>query len=302
MTAWRKASILCKDADMAGRQATSTIKRRRIGSLLRKLREEQDPVVLSKDAATHIGIDATRLGRIERGRYRITPPQISGLLNFYGVTDEDTHNELRNAAQEDPTSHWWYAYRKDIPSSLTDFVALENEATKIMTAASYGVAGLLQAPSYAQEMQDTYSIESAVSNSAKLFSVRMHRQQVINRPHSPAVIEAIVTEASMSVEAKSMKDQIRHLMTLEDQPNVTVRVLTNTAPMGCLPMSTFTLMDFVHPWPTTVHLDSYYGGSLDDDPNTVRDIKEFFSQMEKYALPVEETRDFLENRLRKIEK
>lgn len=287
---------------MAGMQATSTIKRRRIGSLLRKLREDQRPVALSKDAAKHIGIDATRLGRIERGRYRITPSQISGLLDFYGIVDEKTHEELRNASQEDPTSHWWYAYRKDIPPALTDFVGLENEALKIKTAASYGVPGLLQAPSYAREMQETSLLESTAKNSEKFFSVRMHRQQVINRPKFPAILEAIVTEASLSVEAGSMSDQIRHLITVESQSNVTVRVLTNSAPMGCLPMSTFTMMDFTPPWPTTVHLDSYYGGSLDDDPNTVGNIKDFFSQMEKNSLPVEETRDFLENRLRKIEK
>lgn len=287
---------------MPGKQATATTKRRRIGSLLRKLREDKQPVALSKDAARHIGIDATRLGRIERGRHRITPDQISGLLDFYGITDEKVHEELRNASQEDPTSHWWYAYRKDIPSVLMDFVAMENEATKIKTAASCGVPGLLQAPSYAREMQETSLTSSTEGNSEKFFSVRMHRQQVINRPSLPVSLEAIVTEASLSVEAKSMSDQIRHLLTVDSQPNVNIRVLANSAPIGCLPMSTFTMMEFAYPWPSTVHLESYYGGSLDDDPVMVENIKEFFSEMEKNALPVGETRDFLKNLLRRAEK
>lgn len=281
---------------MAGRRATSTIQRRRVGSFLRTLRESRDPVVLSKDAAAHIGVDATRLGRIERGRYRITPEQVSGLLDLYGVTDRVTHEELCRATLEDPTSHWWYAYRKKITSSFMDFVALEDEATTIRLTSSTGIPGLLQCVAYAREMQATAMIKDVREKADALFSVRMARQQVITRLNSPARIIAIFPESALLPENPVMEEQVNHLIAMSNRPNVEIRIVDKRAPLSTCHPGTFSLMSFNDPWPMVVHMDSPYGGTLDESKDFVSYTEEVFSTLEEYALDQDSTREFLKDR------
>ena len=270
---------------------------------MRKLREEQDPVVLSKEAATHIGVDATRLGRIERGRYRITPPQISGLLNLYGITDPVVHDELRSASQEDPTSHWWYAFRKQITGDYLDAIALEDQAMEMHGYHPTTVHGLLQCSSYIKAVQESALIEEIREQADFLYSVRMHRQQVVTRPTSPVRLHAYVPESSLLGEdrlgKKVLEEQVHHLVAMSDQSNVQIRII----PIGSLVVGySMNLLHFENPWPSVALYDDPYGGVRTEEENRVEYMKRYFEGLARIALPVEKSREFLEERLKEIKK
>jgi len=276
-----------------------TIDRRRVGALLREWREERK--IKSKDAAAHLRIDATMLGRIERGESVLTRDKISSLMGLYGVQDPAALEELVRAATEDPSQQWWHPYRHQVPQAYLDFIALEDQAISIQVSSGLTIPGLLQSPEYAHEMHTNVHFSEVAERIDTLVSIRMTRQQVITRALRSARLEAVFFEAALMGPEPFMSDQIRHLVGMSKRPNVDIRVVTFDAHLSARLAQPAQVLDFCHPWSPVVHLDSPFGGSLDEDPNAVSRAKEMFWLAQNNALPADETREFLEAQLRKIE-
>lgn len=285
---------------MTGTQNRATIKRRRIGALLRQYREAHPTRILSKTAARHIGVEPSHLGRIERGEYRIKPAQIEGLLGLYGIDDHAVFMELRRAALEPVDAGWWYPYRKDIRPSFLDYITLENEATEIFAVSPAGINGLLQCPSYAREIQETSPVPVVRERSDTLVSVRLARQQAIMRMHHPVRLHCILAESTFYSDSASIPDQIRHLLSVGTQDNVTIQVMPLTAPVGMHIDVQSNLLKFRDPWPSISYEVGLSGGIIDDSKSATHEAQENFSSLEEAALPVDRTREFLEERLEKI--
>lgn len=280
--------------------AKATIKRRRIGALLRHYREACNPKILSKQAAHHIGADPVLLGRIERGEYRIKPLQIEALLDLYGIEDRLVHDELRRAAMEPLDSGWWYPFRTKLSPSFLDFVTLENEATEILSVAPAGIPGLLQCMSYAQEIQETDPSPSIRQDADLYVQVRLSRQQAVLRTRDPAKLRCVMSESSFYSSSRSMADQIGTLLSLSERDNITIRVVPMDAPVGAQISVQSNILKFRSPWPTTMRLTTLGYGVMVDDQETTKRSEQLFCALEEDALPADGTRDFLEERLKKI--
>lgn len=283
-----------------GKQAKPTIKRRRIGSLLRRYREECKPRVLSKAAAQHIGVDPVLLGRIERGEYRIKPDQISGLLDLYGIDNPAAHEELFRAAVEPLDSGWWYPYRNQLNSSFLDFITLEDEALEIKDVIPSGIPGLLQCMEYAQEIQETSSLPWVRSEADMYVAVRMARQQVITRRKNPAFLHCVMAESTLHSESPSMGKQIAHMLSVSRRDNVELQIMPLKAAAGLHIDVQGVLLKFRDPWTQVAYTPGYGNGYLRDDPNVPRDFNIRFEHVSKHALSVEQTREFLKERLKEI--
>jgi transcriptional regulator with XRE-family HTH domain len=270
-----------------------------VGALLRKWREERK--IKSKDAAAHIRVDATTLGRIERGEHGVNREKISTLMGLFEIEDAAALNELVRSATEDPSQQWWHPYRHQITPEYLDFIALEAQAISIRASSSLAIPGLLQCPAYAQEMQETATFAGLDELADTYQSVRLSRQQVITRSTRSARVEAVFSEAALLVGQASMKEQINHLIALGRRPNVDIRVVKLSAPLTTHSIATFEVLGFCHPWKPVVHLDSSFGGMLEDDAASVTRMEETFAFMQQYALPADKTREFLEARLEEID-
>lgn len=286
---------------MTGTQARPTIKRRRIGALLRQYREAHPTKILSKTAARHIGVEPSHLGRIERGEYRIKPAQIEGLLGLYGIDDHTVFMELRRAALEPVDAGWWYPYRRELSPSFLDFITLENEATMILSVSPSGIPGLLQCPAYAREVQEQAPTASIREQSDLFVSVRLARQQAIMRTKDPVQLRCIMAESTFHSESSSIADQLQHLLSVSRQDNIRIQVMPMSAPVGLHIDVQSTLMKFREPWPHVSYAVGMSGGVIDDSPETARGAQEVFSSLEEAALTVDRTREFMKERLEKIE-
>lgn len=283
-----------------GKQAKPTIKRRRIGALLRHYREAHRPKILSKVAAQRIGVDPVLLGRIERGEYRIKPEQIEALLDLYDVTDPGIYIELRAAALEPLDSGWWYPYRHKLSPTFLDFVALESEAHEILAVTPAGISGLLQSMSYAKEIQETDPISEIREDADMYVQVRLSRQQAIVRSRNPAHLRCILPEAAFHSRSLSMADQIQHLLSLMLQENVHIQVMPMDVPVGQQIDVQCNLLKFSDPWNPVMQTSVLGGGVLREDPVTIKAAESRFDALAHAALPVDRTREFLEERLNKI--
>lgn len=283
---------------MTGKGALPTIDRRRLGALLRDWRDERR--IKSKDAAAYIRVDATTLGRIERGLHGVGREKISALLELFEIDDPSALSELVRAATEDPTRQWWYPYRNLIAQAYLDLIALENRAISIQVATN-GVPGLLQSMSHAQAMQEAIPVPWFNSRAAELATVRMGRQQVITRTQQSTRLEAVFSEAALVGGHATMGEQIEHLIAMSKRPNVSIQILPFSAPLAARSVQATQILEFSHPWKPVLHLDSPFGGLLDDSSESVNLAKDLFAFVRDNALPVDETREFMKDQLRKIE-
>lgn len=284
----------------AGKNAKPTIKRRRIGALLRQYREQRAPKILSRDAARHIGVDPVLLGRIERGEYRVKPDQISALLDLYGIEDPVVHTELRRSAMEPLDTGWWYPYRNKLIPEFLDFITLENEATKIKDVVAAGIPGLLQCLAYAQEIQETSS-QDLIREDADLYvQIRLSRQQVINRRKDPAELHCVMAETALHSESASMAEQIAHMISMSRRENVTLQVMPLSAPIGMHINVQATQLTFRDPWTSVAYTPGLSSGVVQDGPLVTKNFDQRFSVLAQHALPEDRTRELLEERLKKI--
>ena len=121
-----------------------TVRRRELGALLRRLREERGMSV--KQVTEHLLCSASKVSRIETGQRGATLRDVRDLCELYGVTDEAERDRLMRLAKEGKEQGWWQSY--DLPYST--YVGLEAEALSIFDYQSSVIPGLLQTADYAR--------------------------------------------------------------------------------------------------------------------------------------------------------
>ena len=109
--------------------ANPTVRRRRLGALLRKMREESGLTL--EDSAKHLECHKATISRLELGRSGVRTRDLRSLLNLYGVTEEARIQPFIEMARQGRTSGWWERHADALRPAYTDFIALEAEASQI---------------------------------------------------------------------------------------------------------------------------------------------------------------------------
>ena len=125
-----------------------TVLRILLGAQLRRLRETRR--ITLEQAAAVIRASASKMSRLETGRVGFKDRDITDLLTFYGVSDLQQRNTLRDLARNASTQGWWHDYSDVLPSWFEAYVGLEEAATQIRTYEVQFVPGLLQTQDYAR--------------------------------------------------------------------------------------------------------------------------------------------------------
>src|SRR5262245_13547092 len=115
---------------MPGKERTSmavgpspTVRRRRLGIELRRLREAAG--LTCEQVGERLDYSGTRISRIETGRLGVRPNGVRELLDVYGVTDEATREALIALARDARKKGWWRSYRDVLPPWFESYVGLE---------------------------------------------------------------------------------------------------------------------------------------------------------------------------------
>jgi transcriptional regulator with XRE-family HTH domain len=125
-----------------------TVRRRRLGSELRKLRDAND--LKLEEVAGALGVAPSTLSRIETGKAPTKSAYLNQMLEMYGVTDPAHRQVLVDMAREGHRKGWWAAYDDVLPSGFDIYVGLEAETTGIRGYENALVHGLLQTAEYAR--------------------------------------------------------------------------------------------------------------------------------------------------------
>src|SRR3989440_6069488 len=133
-------------------RSSPTVRRRRLGSELRRLREAAG--LTCEQAADHLECSASKISRLETARVPARAIDVQALCLLYDAGDEQT-GVLVALARESKTEGWWQRFDGVLPDWFGTFVGLEAEAATIRTYEIQLVPGLLQTEGYARALFET---------------------------------------------------------------------------------------------------------------------------------------------------
>ncbi|MEU3009272.1 helix-turn-helix domain-containing protein [Nocardia asteroides] len=225
---------------------SSTLPRRQLGRYLRDWRTQAGLTIA--EAARLMEWGASTLQRLEKGQAdRIRTIDINELCRIYGIPD-DLAEGLAGLAQQAAVKSWWHAYGDLIPENFDIYVGLEASARRLRAYQSELVLGLLQTADYARALNQLGYPQDSVDELDRRVALRLQRQALITRKHSPAEIDVVLHESVLHRivgDAKVMAAQLRHLADISTRSNVTLRILPFAAgvPLG-VSTGPFTVLEF----------------------------------------------------------
>ncbi|MFC4060603.1 helix-turn-helix domain-containing protein [Planomonospora corallina] len=239
-----------------------TVRHRR---LLRELRQLRIAAGLKQEeVAEHLDWSTSRMTKVEGGTLRISVNDVRAMLQLYGLREGAEYEALIQLARQARERGWWHAYSDVIPQWFQVYVGLEAEASSLRNYEPELVHGLLQTEDYARAVYQAARVLDSADEIDRHVGLRMARQDVITRSEDPMHLWAIMNEAALRRRvggAHVMERQLRHLVNLSANPNVTIQVLPYEAGAHAAMLGSFAVLSFAEGGGEVVYLE-YMTGSL----------------------------------------
>src|SRR5262249_491776 len=101
-------------------RGSPTVRRRRLGAELRRLREGATMTI--EEVAERLECLGSKISRIETGQIGVSPRDVRDLLTIYGVQEPDAES-LIEVAREARQKGWWQPYGAVLTGAYVGFEA-----------------------------------------------------------------------------------------------------------------------------------------------------------------------------------
>lgn len=282
--------------------ATATRLKRRLGRLLREVREQSGKSALAA-AADLKQSSASTLHRYETGEVLPAWGTVRTLLAFYEATAEDLDRASRfyDDAKDEPRS---VRLPAGAPSGYRRLVNAEREAMRERVMAPLAVPSLLQTERYARALLDAgQTLQRPDTRPESVVAVRMDRQKPLDGP-DPLMLHALIDEAVVHREVGSpevQREQLEHLLTMAERPNITVQVIPFAAGGYGTMNGSFVVVDYPEPDATPgVYLEYPAGGAWVDNEEDVKRFTTMFDEVARLALTPANTTTLIKKHARAL--
>jgi transcriptional regulator with XRE-family HTH domain len=262
-----------------------TVRRRELGALLRRLRNENGLTV--EQAAERLLFSMSKLSRMETGQGIATARDIRDLCELYGVTDESERERLTNLAREGKQQAWWHSY--DL--AYETYVGLEAEAVAISAFQSSVVHGLLQTADYARAGHEGAMPRLGPEQIERQIEAKLTRQHVLAQ-HRPPHFSAILDEAALHRVVggrRVMAAQLARIVEMSELPNVVVQVLPFGVGAHPALESNFAILELSGQTPDIVFVEGMIGSTYLDRDDDLKRYREVFRRLQSIALNPKDT-------------
>ncbi|MFD5265456.1 helix-turn-helix domain-containing protein [Streptomyces sp. NPDC058335] len=269
-----------------------TVRRRRLGQELRKLREDKG--MTAEQVADRLLVSQSKISRLENGRRSISQRDVRDLCGVYEVEDQRIVDSLMQMAKDSRQQGWWHAFG-DVPYSV--YIGLETDAASLRAYDPQVVPGLLQTRQYAETLISGALPETAATEIEKRVQVRMRRQERISAEENPLRLWTVMDEAALRriVGDKSlMRDQLEHLVEQSRLPHVTVQVIPFD--MGAHPglNGQYAILEFPDAADSSVvYIEGVTSDLYLEKPNDVQKYSVMYEHLRAQALNVDQSRQFI---------
>jgi transcriptional regulator with XRE-family HTH domain len=264
-----------------------TVRRRRLGSELRRLRELHS--IELEEVADRVGLAPLTLSRIETGKAPTRTASLNALLELYNVYDPGQRQVLQEMARDGHRRGRWACWDGLLPTGFGIWVGLEAEATSLRVYEAQVVHGLLQTEEYARSVMSTVRRRQTAEEIERLVELRMQRQGALHRPR-PLDLWMILDEAvlrRMAGPSRVMREQFEHLDEASKWSNVTLQVLGFGSGLHPGLGGSFTILEFPERLdPDVVYTEGVTGQPyVEERDSEVRAQSETFDLLRASALP-----------------
>lgn len=228
-----------------------TIQRHRLGTELRRLREQAGRTI--EEAADALECSDSKVSRIETGQVRVTLRDVRELLDLYGVGGR-RREAIIEVAEKARVRAWWQAYG-DTPG--IPMVGLQAAAAAIQTYEAQLVPGLLQTADYARTVIEAIAPDLDSEQVRRRVELRMERQARLaedNPPDLTAVLDEAALQRTIGT-AEIMGKQLLHLAGAAELSTVTLQVLPFGKRQHAGLSGSFTIFTLPEPDPAVVFLE-----------------------------------------------
>ena len=272
-----------------------TIRRRRLGSDLRRLREQRS--LRLEEVAGQLGVAASTLSRIETGKAPTRTSYLALMLDLYGVDDADQRRSFMNLAREGQRKGWWVGSDDLLPAGMGNYLGLEAEACDLRAFQSQVIHGLVRTQDYARAVITARRPGLDPGQAERLVEVAIRRQDVL-QGSDPIRLRLVLDESVLLraiAEPSVMRAQLEHLIDVGHAPHVSIQVLRLGCQIGQLPPSSFGILSFAEPDDADVVCAKGLRGQvlLEHRPGDVQAVRLTFDALTELAVPPRESAELI---------
>jgi transcriptional regulator with XRE-family HTH domain len=227
--------------------AGPTVRRRRLGTDLRRLREQRS--LRLEEVASQLGVAPSTLSRIETGKAPTRTSYLVLMLDLYGVDDADRRRLFLDLAREGQRKGWWAGFDDLLPAGVGNYLGLEAEAAALRAFCVLVVPGLLRTREYGRAVIAARRPDLTSEQVERLMAVQEHRQEVL-RGADPIELRLVLDESVLlrSVGPPGvMRAQLDRLADACSEPTVTIQVLSLAVPQRPVLADSFGILSFSEP-------------------------------------------------------
>ncbi|MEU5579659.1 MULTISPECIES: helix-turn-helix domain-containing protein [Streptomyces] len=269
-----------------------TVRRRRLGQELRRLRELKG--MTAEEVAERLLVSQSKISRLENGRRSISQRDVRDLCGVYEVEDHRIVDSLMQMAKDSRQQGWWHSFG-DIPYSV--YIGLETDAASLRVYDPQVVPGLLQTRAYAEALITGALPETTTTDIEKRVQVRMRRQERIAAPENPLRLWTVLDESALRRVVGSrqlMHDQLEHLLEQSQLPHVTVQVIPFD--LGAHPglNGQYAILEFPDAADSSVvYIEGVTSDLYLEKANDVQQYSVMYEHLRAQALNVEQSRQLI---------
>ncbi|MEU5899340.1 MULTISPECIES: helix-turn-helix transcriptional regulator [Streptomyces] len=277
---------------MAARNAP-TGRHRRLATELRRMREQAGLSV--QEAASLLGADRTMISNIEAGRTGISDERVRQLACHYGCPEPALVDALAGLTGPRRAGQWWDEYRGRLPDGHLEVSEVEHYATRIRTAQTVHLPGLLQTEEHARAIFELTVPKLSRLDVELRTAHRLRRQAILTGEH-PTPYVGIIHEAALRLQFGGpdvARKQLTHLADSADHDNVTLLVIPFSAGAFHGAGQSVLYAEGALPQLDTVQLDTALGAHFVDAPIPLANYRSLLDLMERSALPPKESQELI---------
>jgi transcriptional regulator with XRE-family HTH domain len=266
---------------------SSTLRRKQLAALLRRIREQRGVTI--EHVARELEMHPTTLSRIETAVRGISVRDLKPVLDVYEITGAEREAML-TLARESGQRGWWQSYRDVLPPEYATHIGLEAEAVSIRTYHPQLVPGLLQTEAYARAVIRVCRPNDSAESISRWVRVRLERQARLSG-ELPLSLWVVLDEAVIRRRVGGpavMREQLRHLAGIAEQPGVVIQVLPFAAGEHAAMAAPFVVLEFGD-YPAVVHVENVASALFVEAPDDVRPYTLVFDHLAAVALAPRES-------------
>jgi transcriptional regulator with XRE-family HTH domain len=275
------------------RASGPTISRWQLGSQLKAMRDAAK--ITQLQIAEVLGCSESKIYKIEAGDVGINRGDLLVMLDRYKVSEDDPRRETAFDLQKQGKQRGWWAKYGILPNNYAMYVGLEGAATEVKNFELAVVPGLLQIEDYARAIQAA-ALPDRPEDAERRVELRMARQVCLTED-PPLKFWAVVDESVLHRRTGGddvMRAQLRHLMEIGKQPNITIQVLPYAEGWHPGTTGSFSILEF----PEGVHspvayVESQAGDVYLEREDDMRRVTLTYTHLQTAALSASKSRDLI---------